>query len=83
VKGSELGIVLKPPTSNMIRQSITTSKLTNNEAEYESMIAGFEIAKSLGAEVIEVKCDSQLVVNQVNRTFEVREDRMQRYLDKP
>ncbi|XP_070036167.1 uncharacterized protein [Nicotiana tomentosiformis] len=46
------------------------------------MIAGLELAKSLGAEVIEAKCDSLLVVNQVNGTFEVREERMQRYLDK-
>ncbi|XP_070003295.1 uncharacterized protein [Nicotiana sylvestris] len=46
------------------------------------MIAGLELAKSLGAEVIEAKCDSLLVVNQVNKSFEVREGRMQRYLDK-
>ncbi|XP_070057791.1 uncharacterized protein [Nicotiana tomentosiformis] len=53
-------------------------KLTNNEA----MIEGLELAKSLGEEVIEAKCDSLLVVNQVNGTFKVREERMQRYLDK-
>ncbi|XP_070041435.1 uncharacterized protein [Nicotiana tomentosiformis] len=67
---------------NTIRQSINTSKLTNNEAEYKAMIAGLELAKVLGAEVIEAKCDSLLLVNQVSRTLEVREDRMQKYLDK-
>ncbi|XP_070014644.1 uncharacterized protein [Nicotiana sylvestris] len=82
MKGSGVGIVLKPPTGSSIRQSIKTSRLTNSEAEYEAMIAGLELAKSLGAEVIEAKCDSLLVVNQVYNTFEVREDRMQRYLDK-
>ncbi|XP_070025731.1 uncharacterized protein [Nicotiana sylvestris] len=46
------------------------------------MIAGLELDKSLGTKVIEAKCDSLLVVNQVNKSFEVREDRMQRYLDK-
>ncbi|XP_070032734.1 uncharacterized protein [Nicotiana tomentosiformis] len=46
------------------------------------MIAGLELTKGLGAEVIEAKCDSLLVVNHVNGTFEVREERMQRYLDK-
>nr|XP_016486339.1 PREDICTED: uncharacterized protein LOC107806656 [Nicotiana tabacum] len=75
---SELGIVLKPPTGSTIRQSIKTSKLTNNEAEHKVLIAGLELAKSLGVKVIKSKCDSQLVVNQVNITFEVREDRMQR-----
>ncbi|XP_070021910.1 uncharacterized protein [Nicotiana sylvestris] len=82
VKGSGIGIVLKPPTGSTIRQSIKTYRLTNNEAEYEAMIVGLELAKSLGAEVIEAKCDSLLVVNQVNKSFEVREDRIQRYLDK-
>ncbi|XP_070002426.1 uncharacterized protein [Nicotiana sylvestris] len=82
VKGSGLGIVLKPHTGSAIRQSIKTSRLTNNEAEYEAMIAGLELAKSLGAEVIEAKCNSLLVVNQVSKNFEVREDRMQWYLDK-
>ncbi|XP_070025435.1 uncharacterized protein [Nicotiana sylvestris] len=82
VKGFGLDIVLKPPTSNVIRQSIKTSKLINNEAEYEAMIAGLELAKGLGVEVIEAKCDSLLGVNQVNGSFEVLDDRMQRYLNK-
>ncbi|XP_070029331.1 uncharacterized protein [Nicotiana sylvestris] len=82
VRGSKLGIVLKPPTRGIIRQSIKTARLTNNEAEYEVMIAGLGFAKSLGAEIVEAKCDSLLVVNQANGSYEVREDRMQRYLDK-
>ncbi|XP_070040336.1 uncharacterized protein [Nicotiana tomentosiformis] len=46
------------------------------------MIAGLELAKSLRAKVIEAKCDSLLVVNQVNVTFEVKVERMWRYMDK-
>ncbi|XP_070009718.1 uncharacterized protein [Nicotiana sylvestris] len=56
-----------------IREPLTLEK---------SSTEGLELAKSLGAEVIEAKCDSLLVVNQENKSFEVREDRMQRYLDK-
>ncbi|XP_070055031.1 uncharacterized protein [Nicotiana tomentosiformis] len=67
---------------NIIRQSIRIVKLTNNEAEYEAMIVGLELAKSLGAEVIKAKCDSLLVVNPVNGRFKVKEDRMWRYLNK-
>ncbi|XP_070025465.1 uncharacterized protein [Nicotiana sylvestris] len=82
VRGSGLGIVLRPPTGGVIRQSIKTTSLINNEAEYEAMIADLELAKGLRGEVIEEKYVSLLVVNQVNGSFEVREDRMQRYLDK-
>ncbi|XP_070034587.1 uncharacterized protein [Nicotiana tomentosiformis] len=81
-KGSWMEIVLKPPTGNVIRQSIRTVELTNNEAEYEAMIAGLELAKSLRAEVIKDKCDSPLIVNQVNMTFEVKKERIGKYLDK-
>nr|XP_009783814.1 PREDICTED: uncharacterized protein LOC104232340 [Nicotiana sylvestris] len=82
VKGSGLSIVLKPPTGGMIRESIKTTRLTNNNVKYQAMVVGMEFAKGLPTEVIEVKCDSFLVVNQVNGSFEVREDRIQRYLHK-
>ncbi|XP_075091675.1 uncharacterized protein LOC142171867 [Nicotiana tabacum] len=76
-----LGIVLKPPTGNITIQSIRTVKLKNNEVEYKAMIIGLKLDKSLGAEVTETKYDSLLVINQVNGTFEVKEYRIQRYLD--
>ncbi|XP_059289502.1 uncharacterized protein LOC132043029, partial [Lycium ferocissimum] len=41
-----------------------------------------ELARSLGTEIIEVKCDSLLIVNQVNGVFDVKDDRMQKYLEK-
>ncbi|XP_070015841.1 uncharacterized protein [Nicotiana sylvestris] len=46
------------------------------------MIAGLELAKALGAAVIEAKYDSLVVVSQVNGSFEVQYNQMQRYLDK-
>ncbi|XP_059310555.1 uncharacterized protein LOC132061892 [Lycium ferocissimum] len=82
VKGSGLGIVLKPPSGDVIRQSIRSADLTNNEAEYKAMIAGLELAKSLGAEIVEAKCDSLLVVNQTNGTFEIKDDRMRKYQER-
>ncbi|XP_070019966.1 uncharacterized protein [Nicotiana sylvestris] len=82
IRGAGLDIVLNTPKGGIIRQSIKTARLTNNEAEYEAMIAGLELAKVLGAEVIKERYDSLMVVNQVNGSFEVREDMMQRYLDK-
>ncbi|XP_070025665.1 uncharacterized protein [Nicotiana sylvestris] len=46
-KGSGLSIVLKPPMGNVVRQSIRTMKLNNNEAEYEGVIARLKLAKAL------------------------------------
>lgn len=46
VMGSGLGIILKPPIGNTIRQPIKTSKLTNNEAEYKAMIVGLDLLRA-------------------------------------
>ena len=55
---------------------------TNNEAEYEALLKGLELAKSLGAESVIVEGDCQLVINQVNGMCEAKEGRMKKYLNK-
>nr|XP_009776084.1 PREDICTED: uncharacterized protein LOC104225904 [Nicotiana sylvestris] len=82
VKGSGLGLVLITPSGEVLRQAIKTFSLTNNEAEYEALIAGLELARGLNSEVIEIKCDSQLVVNQVYGIFDTNEKSMQQYVVK-
>ena len=55
---------------------------TNNEAEYEALLAGMAVVKKLGGEVVEVYSDSRLVVGQVSGEFEARYERMRGYLVK-
>ena len=55
---------------------------TNNEVEYEALLKGLELAKSIEAESILILGDSQLVMGQVNRTGEAKEERMKKYLEK-
>ncbi|XP_033516006.1 uncharacterized protein [Nicotiana tomentosiformis] len=64
IKWSSLGVVLITPLGETLRQAIRIVPLTNNKAEYEALVAGLELVRGLGSEVIEIKCDSQLVVNQ-------------------
>lgn len=56
-----------------IEPVITVTKFlpnaTNNEAEYTGMIIGLEKALELGLKKVEVKGDSQLVINQVNGVY--------------
>ncbi|XP_070013753.1 uncharacterized protein [Nicotiana sylvestris] len=82
VRGAGLGVVLVPPTGETILQAIKCHSITNNEVEYEAMIAGFELARELGIRQIIIKSDSQLVVNQILGTYTAREARMQQYLEK-
>ena len=57
-------------------------KASNNEAEYEAVITGLRLAWELGVEDIEVFSDSVLIVNQVTGEFQVKEERMAKYLGK-
>ncbi|XP_070011446.1 uncharacterized protein [Nicotiana sylvestris] len=82
VKGANLGIVLIPPMGETVRQAIKCHSITNNEAEYEAVIAGLELARELGINQIIIKSDSQLMVNQMLGTYTAREARMQQYLEK-
>ena len=50
--------------------------------EYEAFLKGLELAKSLGVESKFVQGDSQLVMGQVNGTYEAKEERMKKYLNK-
>lgn len=45
---------------------------TNNQAEYKAVLFGLEEAKKQGVKKIEVYLDSQLVVNQMNGSYKVR-----------
>ncbi|GJX38981.1 reverse transcriptase domain-containing protein [Tanacetum coccineum] len=55
---------------------------TNNEAEYEALIAGLKIAEQMGVENLQENVDSRLVANQVNGTYVAKETNMIRYLEK-
>lgn len=50
--------------------------MTNNEAEYQSVILLLTMAKQFNISSIEVRGDSSLVVNQMNGIWKVKEPRM-------
>lgn len=47
--------------------------ITNNQAEYRSLILSLEKAKELGAEEISVFLDSELIVRQLKREYKVKD----------
>ncbi|RRC42143.1 reverse transcriptase-like protein, partial [Escherichia coli] len=81
VRGCGLGVVLKSSQGGNLVYSIRCEfKATNNEAEYEALIAGLDIALRLGAKQLNVRSDSLLVVNQINGDFQAKDSRMTSYL---
>ncbi len=63
---------------NEKRQEIATvsrfiGKATNNQAEYEALIAVLEKAKDLKIKKARVYLDSELIVKQINREYKVKD----------
>ena len=55
---------------------------TNNQTEYEALIAGLELAKAVKADKVKIQTDSQLVANHVSERFQPRDGKMEQYLKK-
>ncbi|XP_022028168.1 protein NYNRIN-like [Helianthus annuus] len=55
---------------------------SNNEAEYEALLAGLRMTQSMGAIRVDAYVDSLLVNNQVNETYEAKDETMAKYLAK-
>nr|GEX95517.1 hypothetical protein [Tanacetum cinerariifolium] len=55
---------------------------SNNEAEYEALIADLRIAAQMGVYNVHVSVDSKLVANQVLGKYVAKEERMIKYLKK-
>ncbi|XP_056866528.1 uncharacterized protein LOC130512491 [Raphanus sativus] len=80
-KGSGAGVQLQSPTGELIRQSFSFGfPASNNEAEYESLIAGLRLARAVKAKRLSAYCDSQLVASQFSGDYDARNDRMDAYL---
>nr|GEX50840.1 reverse transcriptase domain-containing protein [Tanacetum cinerariifolium] len=81
--GSSVGLILTSPEGTEFtyapRFQFTAS---NNEAEYEALIASLRIAVQMGVQNVHVCVDSKLVANQVQGTYVAKEENMIKYLEK-
>jgi ribonuclease HI len=81
--GPGAGLVLIDPEGVEVTYALRLGfPSTNNEAEYEAMLAGLRLAICMRVKGLSVRVDSLLVENQVKGDFEVREEALQKYVDK-
>ncbi|KAL0412081.1 UNVERIFIED_CONTAM: hypothetical protein Slati_3797800 [Sesamum latifolium] len=80
-QGSGAGIVITTPQGEDLEFAIKFDfKASNNEAEYEALVIGMRMAHETGARHLLAYSDSQLVVKQVEGTYEAKEESMIQYL---
>ena len=75
-------VVIQTPEGDkiecMIRLDFPT---TNNEAKYEALVAGLDLARAAGAENMIIHCYSQVITSQINGDYVCRNKRMKKYLE--
>ena len=82
-QGSGVGLILTSPDRIDIEYALRFGfRASNNEAEYEAIITGFNLAHSIEVDQPEVCNDSQLVVKQIEDSYEARGEKMIIYLKK-
>ena len=80
-KGAGIGIVVITPEKLVMEKSLRSGFLaSNDETEFEALLARKTMVNQLKGEVVEVYSNSWLVVGQVNREFEARDKHMRGYL---
>ncbi len=53
-------------------------KATNNEAEYQALIFGLRLAKERGFSQLSIQTDSELLANQINGSYRIKEPRLKK-----
>ena len=80
-RGSGAGIVLEGPNGVLIEQAQWFAfKASNNQTEYEALIAGMLLAKEMGARSLLAKSDSLLVTGHVTGEYQAKDLQMAAYL---
>lgn len=72
-KGIRAGVILESPNGIILVEA------TNNQAEYETLLAGQRLAKEVGAKHVKCWSDSKLVNGQLNGNFQTKDSQMTRY----
>jgi broad specificity phosphatase PhoE/ribonuclease HI len=72
------GALVRDATTGEVLREVAASigVASNNVAEYRGLIAGLEAALDLGADDVEVRMDSLLVVNQMSSVWKVKHEAM-------
>ncbi|XP_062173536.1 uncharacterized protein LOC133878998 [Alnus glutinosa] len=80
---SGVGVILESPQKQKFQYAIKLDfATTNNEVEYEAVLAGLAIAREVGALDVKIRSDSQVVVGQISGEFATQGGRLAKYLEK-
>ena len=81
MNGCGAGVICESPEGGKFEYALRFKfQASNNEAEYEALLARLRMCKAAGAKKIDACSDSQLIVSQVNGDYEATHPVMIKYL---
>nr|XP_025625780.1 uncharacterized protein LOC112718093 [Arachis hypogaea] len=79
-EGSGAGVILKEGDNVIAEQALQFHfPASNNQAEYEALIAGLKLALSHQVQSLTAHCDSLMVVQQIRGEFQVKDPLLEQY----
>jgi ribonuclease HI len=78
--GAGAGLLFVSPLGEHMRYAVRLHfPVSNNMAEYEALLCGLKIAIEIGVKRLDVRGDSQLVIDQVMKNASCHDDKMEAY----
>jgi ribonuclease HI len=78
--GKGAGIVLQAPNGKVSKFAYRLEfDATNNVAEYEALLLGLELCKDRGVKCLNIKGDSDLIIQQLKNKFACKSERLRGY----
>lgn len=72
------GVVVKDEKGELLySDGVYIGQTTNNQAEYQGLVAALQVAKRLGATEVHCHLDSELIVKQMKREYKVKDPGLQ------
>ena len=79
-EGARTGILFVGPDNEEFKYSIKfTFSITNNMMKYEDLLTGLRLARRIRVDRLKVVANSQLVIRQVTREYEVTDPVIKTY----
>jgi ribonuclease HI len=76
-------VMLKAPGGEQLCNSLRLEFIiTNNEAEYKVVLARLKLAQEMGAEYVEVRRDSKVIVGHIRGEYKTKGEKMKLYLSR-
>lgn len=72
-----VGVILQSLEGDLVKCAVCNLFLaTNNEAKYEAVLIGLDLAKAVRASSIVIHNNSQVIIGHINEDFEAKREQM-------